>query len=331
MAIVGENLPHCRGTGRSEDPYIFNSFDGFIEAINVNGAYVNGDTTGVYEDKTKRFIDMNYVRPEGYTKELGIKCLLLDGKDWTIRNLFLKDVQTGIRCYPYSSDITQIFQNLNILNCYHTYLNIGGTNYPAAFIQSFNDIHGNTKFKVINCKFSVLINQNESTNNHFISNQRDSSFTTFYFDTCSFNVKFFNSCDHFIYNYRSDGIYISYCNFKIRFCKSCSTLLSYDYATHIDNCKFKVIGSNDENTSYITSLIMTSDSQINSCYFYLDIVLRNIDYSSAFRTACIFNKDTRQKNFYNNSIIKNLTTEEILQPELLESYGFPIMIEDDGT
>lgn len=275
---------------------------------------------------------MNEVRPEGHTIELGIKCLLLDGKDWTIRNLFLKDTQTAIRPYPYASNITQIFQNLNILNCYYTYLNILGDNYPAGFVQVFNENYGGTQFKFINCKFSVLINQNESPSNSFIGNQRSTSWTTLYFDTCSFNIKFFNACDNFLYSNGDNGIYLSYCNFKIRFCKNCTVLLGNE-ATKVNNCKFKIIGSNDKATSYIERVNADANSQFNSCYFYLDIFLKYAtSYSGAFRSTCIFNKDTRQENFYSQvSNIKNLTTEEILQPELLESYGFPIMIEDDGT
>ena len=35
MAVRGDRLPHCSGTGESADPYIFTDEIGFMEAIDV--------------------------------------------------------------------------------------------------------------------------------------------------------------------------------------------------------------------------------------------------------------------------------------------------------
>lgn len=40
MAVVGDTLPHCTGTGTQADPYIFTTAEGFVEAIAVTDSYI---------------------------------------------------------------------------------------------------------------------------------------------------------------------------------------------------------------------------------------------------------------------------------------------------
>ena len=45
MAVVGNTLPHCTGDGSQANPYVFNTPEGFLEAIVVEHAYIEAATT----------------------------------------------------------------------------------------------------------------------------------------------------------------------------------------------------------------------------------------------------------------------------------------------
>lgn len=71
------------GTGTQADPYIVDNWTDFVTAVGTSDAYV--------EFVENTVIEMNEVARTGIGSAINIQCTQLDGKNSTIRNLYLTD------------------------------------------------------------------------------------------------------------------------------------------------------------------------------------------------------------------------------------------------
>lgn len=97
MAVIGDTLPHCTGTGTQADPYIFDSEEGFLEAIAVPNAYAEAGVSAMTWDCNNRIITAPIVM---YCDSL--KCKGLTIKNPLIQNnnsaiFHVKDANGGVR------------------------------------------------------------------------------------------------------------------------------------------------------------------------------------------------------------------------------------------
>lgn len=69
--VVGDTLPHCSGTGAENDPYIYSDVVGFLEAIAVDGSYVQASQTGLVFDAN-----------DGVISQVNFYCAYIDGNSY---------------------------------------------------------------------------------------------------------------------------------------------------------------------------------------------------------------------------------------------------------
>lgn len=109
MAVIGDTLPHCTGTGTQVDPYIFSDAYGFAEAIAVVDAYVEASTNNIQWDCNTD----SSVLPCPIT----IYCLEIKAKGFTIKNALVQNQNVPV-FYIYRTTKANV-QNIYNLNAYN--------------------------------------------------------------------------------------------------------------------------------------------------------------------------------------------------------------------
>lgn len=193
MASVGDTLAHCTGTGTQADPYIFNSPEGFMEAIVVRDAYVEASTTSME-------FDCNNCG-DVITAPLAFLCRYFDGKGLTILNLLIQGVDNTsfIRC-GYNDPNSTVITNPN-----HDYVlkNINFYNFCALISEQTVSLMSTVRFSaypcyyfnMINCNFAGIYVGYPKWNSRTNIIQPPSAGTNDYgfqykFDKCTFNIHF---------------------------------------------------------------------------------------------------------------------------------------------
>ena len=100
---VGDTLPHCIGTGTSADPYKYSTAEGFVEAIVVEGAYVEAAVENLSFDVNDGVV------PSTIT----INNASFNGKGTTIRNLYT--LGSGTLVSISNSRVSATIRNINFL------------------------------------------------------------------------------------------------------------------------------------------------------------------------------------------------------------------------
>ena len=143
MATIGDTLPHCTGTGTQADPYIFENEEGFLEAIDVEGAYVEAGTSNLTFNCNDGVV----------TPTINFKCLYIDGKGLTIFNALVQNAPTPIikvsggtlEWIEDGSDGNE--QEIHNINIYNFCI----INYDISMTLVTSDYRGSNRFK--KCKF----------------------------------------------------------------------------------------------------------------------------------------------------------------------------------
>ena len=191
MANVGDTLPHCTGTGTQADPYKFDSATGFLEAIDVEGAYVEAKNSSMSFDCNDGVI----------TPTINFKCLYINGKGLVIVNALIHNssnpiikVSGGTTAWDeYETGDIQEIRNINFYNfCI--------INYNLAMTLITSDFNTDNKYKVskfINCNFAGRCvgyppyTSHTDTGHHFIGHiniYSSEGQIQYHFINCTLNV-----------------------------------------------------------------------------------------------------------------------------------------------
>lgn len=188
MANVGDTLPHCTGTGTQADPYKFDSATGFLEAIDVEGAYVETKNSSMSFDCNDGVI----------TTPIAFKCLDFDGKGLTIVNAVVNNtnsaimIVTGAGVWAWSESTIQTIANFNIYNCAIVVQNL----QMCLVTCGFESGDGYKVVKFLNCNFAgVCYGYPDATSaahdgTSFIGWCRDNRYmnwTQYRFENCTIN------------------------------------------------------------------------------------------------------------------------------------------------
>lgn len=145
MAVVGDTLPHCTGDGSQANPYIFNTPEGFLEAIVVEHAYIEAATT-----QTPLVFDCNNVSmPIPWVFNFDY----LDCKGLTILNA-LSDHSSEV-IIRIRGSFSRTIKNLNMFN-----ICIISQGMPAGLIYQEWQVYGGPTVPYIadfiNCNFAGI-------------------------------------------------------------------------------------------------------------------------------------------------------------------------------
>jgi hypothetical protein len=180
MAVVGDILPHCIGTGVETDPYIYNTIDGFLEAINVFNAYVEAGVDNLIFDAL-----------ETPVSQIEFVCKQIDGKNTTIRNLLANNETKNLIGLYSSAGYNITIKNMNFFNI--TIIS-NSSNIKPKIIGTYGNIDARQwKHELYNCNFTAILIGVPHTEG-YIQTFTNYYTNTNYFNGCSFNfVLKFNS------------------------------------------------------------------------------------------------------------------------------------------
>lgn len=261
MANVGDTLPHCTGTGTQADPYIYNSEEGFIEAIAVTDAYVEAGQPNLIFDANNRVVQ--YINPS---------CASIQGRNTTIRNL-LANMTSGTLIY---FSISSQSITINDMNFYNMCLITTASDQRPKFISTGTASGNNVTFN--RCNFTGIVRGLAHGEGYFVTGGRG---VTLNFNDCTFNINFDvpYSANH-VYLMRftsSDNAVLDNCTI----CVSGKTPTAQNYSFYITadtflyNCVFTNSPTNplrgaDQMGNYFI-IHGREDSSYN--YFKLNVVL----------------------------------------------------------
>lgn len=182
MAVVGDTLPHCTGTGTQADPYIFNTEEGFIEAIAVESCYIEAAQSNLVFDSNNGVV----------SAPLYFRFAYLNAKGLTILNLMSNQTEQPLITLPDNYDRT--ITGLNIYNfCYVIYNN--NTSDLTYIISPDWKVYGGTSKKATfnNCNFAGIVMGHSPNFNLFGLrkwNNHNWSILDMEFSNCTFNIHF---------------------------------------------------------------------------------------------------------------------------------------------
>lgn len=187
MAVVGDTLPHCTGDGSQANPYIFEDFTGFLEAIDVIDAYIEAKNNNMTFD----FNGLSYTLP------MTIKCRSITAKGLTLLNIVAQNGSYDIIYFTEVSSNSTVIKNLNI---YNFCIIANGNNIGSCHLIKFNgyiDSSYATEIKWMNCNFAgcfighTNVNTRPNDASTFMGYSDSSyNFHTKYnkFENCTFNI-----------------------------------------------------------------------------------------------------------------------------------------------
>ena len=178
MAVRGEALPHCSGTGESADPYIFTDEIGFMEAIAVEECYMEAGTSNMTFDCNNGLV----------TAPLVFKYASFNAKGLTIFNLLANKIYQPL--ITMSGSWSRTTKNLNIYNfCCIMY---GSYNNKSEIIHMEFEQYGAqaATANFLNCNFAgIRVGYNQSTAIMF-GKYATNTVVQPIFTNCTFNVNF---------------------------------------------------------------------------------------------------------------------------------------------
>ena len=277
------------GTGTQADPYIVDNWPDFVTAIGTSGAYVTfPDTPGV--------IDLNDVAPEGVTSKITTNCVSIDGKGWSIRNLYSKGAHDVFEIYGNNLTIDA----LHFLNLYVDFQ--GGSNYCL-----WHRYSGSGNFVSINnSKFSGIFTNAGSNSSLFHS---DGSWERAYITSCAFNVKL------------DSGICIMVGDVALSYFNYTTYKLSGNSSSQISGKYFNCLFTGE---SASTSVSLSSGSNYN---------VFDVDFTGATSFSCsapsgslnLINSDKLPTGATVGTGFVGVTTAQLGDAAYLASLGFPIV------
>ena len=263
MANVGDTLPHCTGTGTQADPYIYNSEEGFIEAIAVTDAYVEAGQPNLIFDANNRVIQ--YINPS---------CASIQGRNTTIRNL-LANMTSGTLIY---FSISSQSITINDMNFYNMCLINTAYSQRPKFLSTTTANANNVTFN--RCNFTGIVKGLVHGEGYFVTGGRG---VTLNFNDCTFNINFdvpYYAITAYLMRFTSsDNVILDNCTI----CLSGKTSTSFNYTFYITadaflyNCVFTnsptnpLRGGGDIRNHFIVH--GREGSSYN--YFKLNMVLQN--------------------------------------------------------
>lgn len=272
MANVGDTLPHCTGTGTQENPYIYTTEEGFVEAIAVTESYIEAGEP-----------NLNFDANNGVITRVVFRCKYIDGKGTTIRNLFTQN-SNSILIYFQTTSSGYTIDVYNI-NFYNMCILTSDAWHLAKFISDAGSgYQGHTKF-FKNCNFTGIFKGRPRGNSTCIIGGE--AWNSLAFKDCTFNLNFNttvvgNNTELVIF--QGDGSYpIEMSNCTI--CISGKIPTEYNYAAYLcksvvlDNCVFTNSSTNPlalGNGTPRPKLVMTvasSGSKFSTTYNYFKMYI----------------------------------------------------------
>lgn len=187
MAVIGDTLSHCTGTGTEVDPYIFNTAEGFAEVISVEQCYAEAGQSNLSFDCNDGVI----------TAPIIISCSYLDGKGLTILNALINQTNAPIIKLG-GGDYAREIKNLNVYNfcdiCYS--VTSGQINMSLLSAPDFEVYDRETPnvASFYNCNFAgifigITTNFGYPIVGKYVGNS-DRRIVQFSFSDCTFNFHF---------------------------------------------------------------------------------------------------------------------------------------------
>lgn len=286
-----------QGNGTQADPYIVDIWEDFIEKAQENNVYIKFADKEKPEDKV---IDMNKTSPEGITSYINVKANI-DGNGWTIKNLYIKDLNSSYSSYGlfHYRDTSRTISNLNFLNFY---------------IKKGKLFSSDTcRPTISNCSFSGLLYDNSS----FIWTTTGTNDYSFTFYRCSFNLRGISSS--FLISGRNYANFDS-CNFLINFTETNTDFYFGRQINSLLNGNIKNMGR------YLFDKLDTSVINLN----FNDEIGRSISLSSVIKS--IINSDNKNNATIdysgNSSELILCDSSQIKNADYLAEHGFPIAVPD---
>ena len=318
MANVGDTLVNCTGTGASTDPYIFKNWEGFRECIVVSSAYCEYDST---VPKNERIINLNDESPNGISA-LVFKCTSVNGNGCSIINAnitsYVGDAWAG--CAIFTGTSCSI-KNINFLNVILRWSHLKGSSALMTFT---------------NCQFSVLF-----------LNPTDTDFTSAgcayaKFVRCGITIKTSdnsqNSCNTVFSSSGSStvsGVYADKCIIDLRVTTLNPNAKGYiyvgaksDYRVFLSN--IKVIGRAPNNVSLEMGIYNNTHVTYNNIVVDCESGYAppwNGDTCGLINTSKIANPSADLD--YTTRNIHQVTSEELVNIDFLDSIGFPALKADE--
>lgn len=229
---VGDSLPHCSGTGTQADPYIFTTAQGFKEAIAVTDCYAQAGTQDLVFDANDGVIG----------SRLFLYCKYLDGKNLTIKNLYVNAADNGLIVMKvHNFD----YRNINFYNMLVMITSAGGS--KARIIQHDQGSGGNGGY-FRKCNFTA--HYTGTGNSYFGPYVDDNAGSGIYAYTrlvdCTFNI-----------------------NFKVNKTSNSDMVIFSGDKTYIDNCTICASGTVEAqaNNGYlyiVNNCIVTNSTFMNN-------------------------------------------------------------------
>lgn len=283
------------GTGTADDPYVVDNIADFRSACLKNDVYIELSSDIDCNDNETMSDNFN---------ALSIYCRKIDGKGYSIRNIYTAIDRNKSAFEFMSGRITGGIYNLNFENVFFN-------STSCSFIDSLK----NSSVKFYNCNFSGIIN---TSNSYAFCNNIISA------EKCTFNFKVISS--------GSLGVIFSRlkaesCEFRLKmYSIRRHTSTSGTIASQADNSY--VVGSWDfqeEDTSTSKTALFT-----NSNHSYVAMSIKNAG------TNILFSASSDLMCFYDNDLLDNseiseqnniyaLTTEQCKNRDYLNSIGFTVV------
>ena len=194
MAIVGNTLPHCTGTGTQADPYIFNSAEGFKEVIAVEACYAEASQSNLVFDCNDGVL----------TAPIIISCAYLDCKGLTILNALINQTNSYIIRLADATDTSNQFareiKNLNVYNFCNIHYSTDSNSTMGLLTNPSYEVYGGTvpPATFTNCNFAGMFIGYTTVGSYYpivghyrINNDRYAN-AQLIFNNCTFNFHFKN-------------------------------------------------------------------------------------------------------------------------------------------
>lgn len=262
MAVIGDTLPHCTGTGVESNPYIFTTPEGFLEAIDVVDSYIEAGQSNLTFD----FNSISYSLP------ITIKCASLDAKGLTLFNLVGRNGNYDILAFAEVSYNNTEIKNLNVYNfCIIVNSNSGSNHLIKVNLLGNSTWQYATNIKWYNCHFAGCVmgrsNQSSSPSSDsgvfiglgYESNNFHSKYFTF--ENCTFNIHLKDKSQTVnTFTFVSSGGYERESAFK-----NCTICISGDVP-------YKFIYISGKKTTFDTVVFTNSSTNQLRCRYFSNIL-----------------------------------------------------------
>lgn len=313
------------GTGTQADPYQVTTVAEFYEAV----ADHNSECPYVKLMNDIDFNDYNYWN----LKSTEINFTEFDGQNHVIKNIFFKDINklfyvsttynisrtlknTIFEVIKFDSIISSCFINFNSFGVENFIVNCEFRAKMFSYKASASPlIMAGNNWRILNCVFNIDYYDAGYANTSIIQVSSGSAGNP-YMDNCEVNINLYiyiNTTNNTPINiFAGGGSYVGYFRNIALFINTHCSSSTTTRPVYIFN------GGKASNIS----LVLQNKGEQDLYYLYFAAL-----NSNSLEGICIYDKDilgtTTQR--YSNSNIKALTTEQMKDPEYLNSIGFPII------